>query len=122
MATPKFTVSNIAQKMRKSEKDVILQLRSLGAEMTDDADQVLEPEVIQAIITGKKLTLRTRSELSRQLQPSTPPESQTRVTASPSLSRTPQPSEPRQPAQEASMGELLWTLRKVVDRERQQAS
>ncbi len=47
MAAAKIKVSDIAKRMGKSEKDVIFQLQSLGAEITD-ASQVLEPEVIQA--------------------------------------------------------------------------
>jgi hypothetical protein len=35
MAAAKFKVSDIAKKMGKSEKDVIFQLQSLGAEITD---------------------------------------------------------------------------------------
>jgi translation initiation factor IF-2 len=55
--------------MGKSEKDVIFQLQSLGAEITDP-NQALEPEVIQALITGKKLTtMRTRSVIMREDKP-----------------------------------------------------
>ncbi|HEX2123587.1 MAG TPA: translation initiation factor IF-2 N-terminal domain-containing protein, partial [Thermoanaerobaculia bacterium] len=54
--------------MGKSEKDVIFQLQSLGAEVSDPS-QVLEPEVIQALITGKKLTMRTRSVIMREDKP-----------------------------------------------------
>jgi translation initiation factor IF-2 len=61
-------VSDIAKKMGKSEKDVIFQLQSLGAEITDP-NQALEPEVIQALITGKKLTMRTRSVIMREDKP-----------------------------------------------------
>ncbi|HJQ40129.1 MAG TPA: translation initiation factor IF-2 [Thermoanaerobaculia bacterium] len=61
-------MSDIAKKMGKSEKDVIFQLQSLGAEVAD-ANQVLEPEVIQALITGKKLTTRTRSVIMREDKP-----------------------------------------------------
>jgi len=68
MAAAKIKVSDIAKKMGKSEKDVIFQLQSLGAEITD-ASQVLEPEVIQALITGKKLTTRTRSVIMREDKP-----------------------------------------------------
>jgi translation initiation factor IF-2 len=68
MAAPKIRVSDIAKKMGKSEKDLIFQLQSLGAEVTD-ANQVLEPEVIQALITGKKLTTRTRSVIMREDKP-----------------------------------------------------
>jgi translation initiation factor IF-2 len=68
MAAAKIRVSDIAKKMGKSEKDVIFQLQSLGAEITD-ASQVLEPEVIQALITGKKLTMRTRSVIMREDKP-----------------------------------------------------
>src|SRR5688500_20218019 len=68
MAAPKIRVSDIAKKMGKSEKDVIFQLQSLGAEVAD-ANQVLEPEVIQALITGKKLTTRTRSVIMREDKP-----------------------------------------------------
>jgi len=67
-AAAKFKVSDIAKRMGKSEKDVIFQLQSLGAEVTD-ANQVLEPEVIQALITGKKLTTRTRSVIMREDKP-----------------------------------------------------
>jgi len=65
MAAAKFKVSDIAKKMGKSEKDVIFQLQSLGAEITD-SNQALEPEVIQALITGKKLTMRTRSVIMKE--------------------------------------------------------
>jgi translation initiation factor IF-2 len=68
MAAAKFRVSDIAKKMGKSEKDVIFQLQSLGAEITDP-NQALEPEVIQALITGKKLTMRTRSVIMREDKP-----------------------------------------------------
>src|SRR6476659_4310368 len=68
MAAAKFKVSDIAKKMGKSEKDVIFQLQSLGAEITD-ANQILEPEVIQALITGKKLTTRSRSVIMREDKP-----------------------------------------------------
>ena len=68
MAATKIRVSDIAKRMGKSEKDVIFQLQSLGAEISD-ASQVLEPEVIQALITGKKLTTRTRSVIMREDKP-----------------------------------------------------
>ncbi len=68
MAAAKFRVSDIAKKMGKSEKDVIFQLQSLGAEISDP-NQALEPEVIQALITGKKLTMRTRSVIMREDKP-----------------------------------------------------
>ena len=68
MAAAKIRVSDIAKKMGKSEKDVIFQLQSLGAEVSD-ASQVLEPEVIQALITGKKLLTRTRSVIMREDKP-----------------------------------------------------
>src|ERR1700737_5674223 len=68
MAAAKFKVSDIAKRMGKSERDVIFQLQSLGAEITD-ANQVLEPEVIQALITGKKLTTRSRSVIMREDKP-----------------------------------------------------
>jgi translation initiation factor IF-2 len=68
MAAAKFKVSDIAKKMGKSEKDVIFQLQSLGAEISDP-NQALEPEVIQALITGKKLTMRTRSVIMREDKP-----------------------------------------------------
>ena len=62
-AAAKIKVSDIAKRMGKSEKDVIFQLQSLGAEVTDP-NQTLEPEVIQALITGKKLTMRTRESVA----------------------------------------------------------
>ena len=68
MAAAKIKVSDIAKRMGKSEKDVIFQLQSLGAEITD-ASQVLEPEVIQALITGKKLVTRARSVIMREDKP-----------------------------------------------------
>ncbi|HEY6140949.1 MAG TPA: hypothetical protein VI670_24605, partial [Thermoanaerobaculia bacterium] len=54
--------------MGKSEKDVIFQLQSLGAEITDPS-QALEPEVIQALITGKKLSTRSKSVIMREDKP-----------------------------------------------------
>ena len=68
MAAAKIKVSDIAKRMGKSEKDVIFQLQSLGADVTDPT-QVLEPEVIQALITGKKLTTRSRSVIMREDKP-----------------------------------------------------
>ncbi|HEY3055136.1 MAG TPA: translation initiation factor IF-2 [Thermoanaerobaculia bacterium] len=68
MAAAKIRVSDIAKRMGKSEKDVIFQLQSLGAEVTDPS-QVLEPEVIQALITGKKLVTRMRSVIMREDKP-----------------------------------------------------
>ena len=68
MAAAKIRVSDIAKKMGKSEKDVIFQLQSLGAEVSD-ASQVLEPEVIQALITCKKLVTRQRSVIMREDKP-----------------------------------------------------
>ena len=67
-AAAKIKVSDVAKRMGKSEKDLIFQLQSLGAEVTD-ANQVLEPEVIQALITGKKLVTRTRSVIMREDKP-----------------------------------------------------
>src|SRR5207253_2728179 len=61
-------VSDIAKKMGKSEKDVIFQLQSLGAEI-NDASQELAPDVIQALLTGKKLTTRSRSVIMREDKP-----------------------------------------------------
>src|SRR5436305_5767743 len=68
MAAAKIKVSDIAKKMGKSEKDVIFQLQSLGAEVSD-AGQELAPEVIQALLTGKKLTTRSRSVIMREDKP-----------------------------------------------------
>jgi len=68
MAAAKIRVSDIAKKMGKSEKDVIFQLQSLGAEVSD-ASAVLEPDVIQALITGKKLVARQRSVIMREDKP-----------------------------------------------------
>ncbi|MGZ5474183.1 MAG: translation initiation factor IF-2, partial [Thermoanaerobaculia bacterium] len=58
----------MAKKMGLSDKDLIFRLQSLGAEVSD-ANQVLEPEVIQALITGKKLATRTRSVIMREDKP-----------------------------------------------------
>src|SRR5688572_4632796 len=68
MAAAKIKVSDIAKKMGMSDKDMIFRLQSLGAEVSD-ASQVLEPEVINALITGKKLTMRTRSVIMREDKP-----------------------------------------------------
>ncbi|HYH09832.1 MAG TPA: translation initiation factor IF-2 [Thermoanaerobaculia bacterium] len=68
MAAAKIKVSDIAKKMGMSDKDMIFRLQSLGAEVSD-ASQVLEPEVIQALITGKKLVTRTRSVIMREDKP-----------------------------------------------------
>ena len=68
MAAAKIRVSDIAKRMGKSEKDVIFQLQSLGAEINDPS-QVLEPEVIQALITGKKLSTRSKSVIMREDKP-----------------------------------------------------
>jgi translation initiation factor IF-2 len=68
MAAAKIRVSDIAKKMNVSEKDILFRLQSLGAEVTDP-NHILEPEVIQALITGRKLTTRTRSVIMREDKP-----------------------------------------------------
>ncbi len=68
MAAAKFRVSDVAKKMNLSDKDLIFRLQSLGAEISDP-DQILEPEVIQALITGKKLNTRSRSVIMREDKP-----------------------------------------------------
>ncbi|HEX9986529.1 MAG TPA: translation initiation factor IF-2 [Thermoanaerobaculia bacterium] len=68
MAAAKIKVSDIAKRMNMTEKDMIFRLQSLGAEVSD-ASQVLEPEVIQALITGKKLTTRTKNVIMREDKP-----------------------------------------------------
>jgi translation initiation factor IF-2 len=68
MAAAKVRVSDLAKKMNVSDKDLIFKLQSLGAEITD-SNQVLEPEVIQAIITGKKLAQRPRTVILREDKP-----------------------------------------------------
>ncbi len=68
MAAAKFRVSDVAKKMGVSDKDLIFRLQSLGAEI-NEPNQVLEPEVIQALITGKKLTTRARSVIMREDKP-----------------------------------------------------
>src|SRR3954447_13354149 len=68
MAAAKIKVSDIARRLGKSDKDVIFQLQSLGAEVSD-ASQVLEPEVIQALITGKKLAARPRTVILGEDKP-----------------------------------------------------
>src|SRR6266849_6056728 len=68
MAAAKFRVSDVAKRMNVSDKDLIFRLQSLGAEVTD-ANQVLEPDVIQALITGKKLATRSRSVIMREDKP-----------------------------------------------------
>jgi translation initiation factor IF-2 len=68
MAAAKFKVSDIAKRMGKSEKDLIFQLQSLGADI-NDANQELAPDVIQALITGKKLNTRVRSVIMREDKP-----------------------------------------------------
>src|ERR1051325_863041 len=78
MAAAKIKVSDVAKKMGKSEKDVLFQLQSLGADITD-ASQVLEPEVIQALITCKKLSTRTKSVIMREEKPQTAAKKETVV-------------------------------------------
>src|SRR5439155_15379577 len=68
MAAAKFRVSDVAKKMGLTDKDLIFRLQSLGAEVTDP-NQVLEPEVIQALITGKKLIARSRTVILREDKP-----------------------------------------------------
>src|SRR5712675_916482 len=82
MAAAKFRVSDIAKKMGKSEKDVIFQLQSLGADINDPS-QVLEPEVIQALITGKKLTTRSRPVIMREDKPQVEKKKEAAVVAAP---------------------------------------
>jgi translation initiation factor IF-2 len=68
MTAAKLRVTDLAKRMNVSDKDLIFKLQSLGAEITD-SNQVLEPEVIQAIITGKKLAARPRTVILREDRP-----------------------------------------------------
>src|SRR6266545_3168433 len=100
MAPAKIRVSDIAKRMGKSEKDVIFQLQSLGAEITD-ASQALEPEVIQALITGKKLSTRTKSVIMREDKPQVAAKKETVVRPPrPIIKPTPRPKK-ETPVEEA---------------------
>src|SRR5947199_3915825 len=100
MAAAKIRVSDIARRMGKSEKDVIFQLQSLGAEITD-ANQALEPEVIQALITGKKLSTRTKSVIMREDKPQVAAKKETVVRPPrPIIKPTPRPKK-ETPVEEA---------------------
>jgi hypothetical protein len=68
MAAAKIRVRDIARRMGKSEKDVIFQLQSLGAEVSGP-NPAVAPEVIQALITGKKLTEASPNVIMREDKP-----------------------------------------------------
>ncbi len=61
-------VSDLAKQMGIPDKDLVFKLQSLGASI-DDPSQALEPEVIRAILTGKKLAARPRTVIVREDKP-----------------------------------------------------
>lgn len=131
MAAAKITARNIAKRMGKSEKDVVFQLQSLGADIAN-ADQILEPEVIQALITGKKLALRSgqgQRPVADREEPPQPirqaPQSTPQPPPSPQVGQRyeqPKPLETPRLSPELPEAELLWTLRQIANRQRQEAS
>ncbi|HUP65070.1 MAG TPA: translation initiation factor IF-2 [Thermoanaerobaculia bacterium] len=60
----KVRVSDLAKQMGVSDKDLIFKLQSLGVEV-ENANASLEPEVIVAILSGKKLASRPRNVIMR---------------------------------------------------------
>jgi len=60
----KVKVSDLAKQMRTSEKDLIFKLQSLGVEV-EGPDSSLDPQVIVAIMQGKKLAHRPRTVIVR---------------------------------------------------------
>jgi hypothetical protein len=144
----KITPEMISRKMGKSVKDVIFQLQSLGADVRY-ADDILAPEVIQAMITGKRLVPLTRpvitedAKLDRaapKLKPFTPkfepplPKPPVKPSSEQSIAaEIPEKPVSRPVAPTATLptetgtynpspGELLWALRQMVQADRQQAS
>ena len=101
MAAAKIRVSDIAKRMGKSEKDVMFQLQSLGADISDP-NQVLEPEVIQALITGKKLTTRARSVIMREDKPVAEKAKKEAVRPPRPIVKPPARSKPAPPPEEAA--------------------
>ncbi|HVR43992.1 MAG TPA: translation initiation factor IF-2 [Thermoanaerobaculia bacterium] len=78
----KVRVSDLAKTMGVSDKDLIFKLQSLGVEVAN-ADAALEPEVIVAILQGKKLTSRPRTVIVRDERAQQPEERKRRVVRPP---------------------------------------
>ncbi|MEA2164282.1 MAG: hypothetical protein QOK37_2409 [Thermoanaerobaculia bacterium] len=103
--------------MGKSEADVVAQLRSLGVDISGP-EQGIEPEAIQALISGRKLTYRSKVVISARDRVIPP-----RPRPRPVAKQEPlAPPVERKSSTEISGGELLWALRQIAERERQQAS
>jgi translation initiation factor IF-2 len=66
----KVKVSDLAKRMGISDKDLIFKLQSLGVQV-DDASSSIDHEIIQAILTGKKLQSRPRNVIMREELPQT---------------------------------------------------
>ena len=66
----KVKVSDLAKRMGISDKDLIFKLQSLGVQV-EDASSSIDHEIIQAILTGKKLQSRPRNVIMREERPQT---------------------------------------------------
>ncbi|HEY0593804.1 MAG TPA: translation initiation factor IF-2 N-terminal domain-containing protein, partial [Thermoanaerobaculia bacterium] len=60
----KVRVSDLAKTMRVSDKDLMFKLQSLGVEV-ESSNSTLDPDVIVAILQGKKLTSRPKTVIVR---------------------------------------------------------
>jgi translation initiation factor IF-2 len=61
-------VSELAKKMGIPDKDLIFKLQSLGVEI-EGPDSAIDPEVIMAILSGRKLSSRPRAVIMREDKP-----------------------------------------------------
>lgn len=77
---PKVKVSDLAKRMGISDKDLLFKLQSLGVQV-ENASSAIDHEIINAILTGKKLASRPRNVIMREEKPE--PEKKTVVVRPP---------------------------------------
>jgi translation initiation factor IF-2 len=65
---PKVKVTDLAKRMGISDKDLLFKLQSLGVQV-ENSSSAIDPEIISAILTGKKLASRPRNVIMRDEKP-----------------------------------------------------
>ena len=64
----KVRVTDLAKRMGVSDKDLIFKLQSLGVAV-DAPSSAIDPEVVMAILSGKKTAAKPRNVIMREEKP-----------------------------------------------------
>jgi len=95
----KVRVGDLAKQMGIPDKDLIFKLQSLGVQV-ENSSAMIEPEVIMAIVTGKKLATRPRNVIMREEKPRAEQQKREIKPPRPIIKSAPKTSDPQLPVEE----------------------